>query len=226
METDEDVAPMDGLRIVQFTPPGSGCSVAFGEGMTTARPGSAEGTLVVTDIELAHKELVGTGVDVLDLWHGPPFPVTARAARPGPRARQLRLLLLLQRSRRQHLARPRKSPPAVRAGSEGPVEFLADMRTYVPEGTPGSEVDDTKAREAARAGELAARGHLLRLWKPPVEPGEWRSIGLWRADDENELHELLTTLPLHAWMKVEVSPSPHTPTIPEARTRQFLSRCW
>ena len=40
---DDDVAPMDGLRIVQFTPPGSGTSVTFGLGLTTAAPGSAEG---------------------------------------------------------------------------------------------------------------------------------------------------------------------------------------
>ena len=81
---DEDVAPMDGLRIVQFTPPGSGCSVAFGEGITNAAPGSAEATLVVTDIEVAHKELLGSGIQVQDVWHGPPFPVEARQPGPDP----------------------------------------------------------------------------------------------------------------------------------------------
>jgi hypothetical protein len=40
---DDDVAPLDGLRIVQFTPPGSGASVTFGTGLTAAAPGSAEG---------------------------------------------------------------------------------------------------------------------------------------------------------------------------------------
>src|SRR5438067_10698504 len=75
---DDDVAPLDGLRIVQFTPPGSGTSVTFGRGLTTAAPGSAEGVLVVSDIEAAHEGLVGRGVDVGDMWHGPPFPVEAR----------------------------------------------------------------------------------------------------------------------------------------------------
>jgi muconolactone D-isomerase len=90
------------------------------------------------------------------------------------------------------------------------MEFLANMSTHVPDGTPDSEVEDTKAREAVRAGELAAQGNLLRLWKPLVEPGEWRTIGLWRADNEEELQALLTTLPLHVWMNVEVTPlSPH-----------------
>ena len=50
---DDDVAPLDGLRIVQFTPPGSGASVTFGTGLTTAAPGSAEGGLIVSDIEAA-----------------------------------------------------------------------------------------------------------------------------------------------------------------------------
>jgi catechol 2,3-dioxygenase-like lactoylglutathione lyase family enzyme len=81
---DEDVAPMEGLRIVQFTPPGSGTSVDFGEGITTAAPGAAEGTLVVSDIEAARDELVGRGIDVSDIWHGPPFPVEARQPGPDP----------------------------------------------------------------------------------------------------------------------------------------------
>jgi catechol 2,3-dioxygenase-like lactoylglutathione lyase family enzyme len=81
---DEDAAPMDGLRIVQFTPPGSACSITFGIGITTAAPGSAESTLTVPDIEASHKELVGRGIEVADLWHGPPFPVQARQPGPDP----------------------------------------------------------------------------------------------------------------------------------------------
>jgi catechol 2,3-dioxygenase-like lactoylglutathione lyase family enzyme len=81
---DEDVAPMDGLRIVQFTPPGSGTSVDFGEGLTTAAPGAAEATLVVSDIEAAREVLVGRGIEVSDIWHGPPFPVEARQPGPDP----------------------------------------------------------------------------------------------------------------------------------------------
>jgi catechol 2,3-dioxygenase-like lactoylglutathione lyase family enzyme len=75
---DADDAPLDGLRIVQFTPPGSGTSVTFGQGLTTAAPGSAEGGLTVSDIEAAHDELVSRSIDVSDIWHGPPFPVAAR----------------------------------------------------------------------------------------------------------------------------------------------------
>jgi catechol 2,3-dioxygenase-like lactoylglutathione lyase family enzyme len=75
---DDDVAPMDGLRIVQLTPPGSNCSVTFGQGLTEAAPGSAQAALTVSDIVAAHKDLIGRGVDAVDVWHGPPFPVEAR----------------------------------------------------------------------------------------------------------------------------------------------------
>jgi len=75
---DDDVAPLDGLRIVQFTPPGSGTSVNFGKGLTAAAPGSALAGLVVSDIEAARGELVGRGIDASDVWHGPPFPPEAR----------------------------------------------------------------------------------------------------------------------------------------------------
>jgi catechol 2,3-dioxygenase-like lactoylglutathione lyase family enzyme len=81
---DDDVAPLDGLRIVQFTPPGSGTSITFGLGLTTAAAGSAEGGLVVSDIEAAHAELAGRGIDVSEIWHGPPFPVEARQPGPDP----------------------------------------------------------------------------------------------------------------------------------------------
>jgi predicted enzyme related to lactoylglutathione lyase len=81
---DDDAAPLDGLRIVQFTPPGSGTSVTFGKGLTMATPGSAEAGLTVADIEVAHDGLVGHGIDVSDVWHGPPFPLEARQPGPDP----------------------------------------------------------------------------------------------------------------------------------------------
>ena len=81
---DADDAPMEGLRIVQFTPPGSGTSVTFGQGLTTAAPGSAEGGLIVSDIEAAYEEFLRRGIDVSDVWHGPPFPVEARQPGPDP----------------------------------------------------------------------------------------------------------------------------------------------
>jgi catechol 2,3-dioxygenase-like lactoylglutathione lyase family enzyme len=81
---DDDVAPIPGLRIVQFTPPGSGTSVTFGEGLTTAAPGSSEAGPTVSDIEAAHQGFASRGIDVSDIWHGPPFPVEARQPGPDP----------------------------------------------------------------------------------------------------------------------------------------------
>ena len=81
---DDDVAPMKGLRIVQLTPPGSGTSITFGEGLTTAAPGSAVGNLVVSDIKAAHDGPAERGIDVSDIWHGPPVPIEARQPGPDP----------------------------------------------------------------------------------------------------------------------------------------------
>ncbi|AWW35954.1 muconolactone Delta-isomerase family protein [Streptomyces cadmiisoli] len=82
-------------------------------------------------------------------------------------------------------------------------EFLVELITIVPEGTAQDEVDRRRAAEAVRARELAAAGHLARLWRPV---GEMRSLGVWRAADEKELHEsVLGTLPLRPWMTVTVT---------------------
>src|SRR5580698_5438820 len=70
---DDDVAPTNDVRIVQFTPSGSGCSVTFGKGITAAAPGSAVGALIVTDITAAHDEVVRRGVAASEMWHGAPF---------------------------------------------------------------------------------------------------------------------------------------------------------
>ncbi len=60
----------DGFRLVQFTPPGSGCSVQFGTNITTAPPGSAQGLmLTVPDIQAAREQLVGRGVEVSEVFH-------------------------------------------------------------------------------------------------------------------------------------------------------------
>jgi len=69
---DEDVAPSHDVRLVQFTPPGSACSVTFGQGITPAAPGSAVGGLTVTDIQAAHDDFVSRGVEASEMWHGAP----------------------------------------------------------------------------------------------------------------------------------------------------------
>src|SRR5712664_903496 len=58
------------FRVIQFTPPGSGCSVIFGKNVTAAAPGSAQGLyLIVSDIAAARKELLGLGVEIGEAFH-------------------------------------------------------------------------------------------------------------------------------------------------------------
>jgi len=90
------------------------------------------------------------------------------------------------------------------------VEYLVTMTTHVPVGTPEEAVKDIRAREAAHSRELAAQGHLLRLWRPPLQPGEWRTLGLFSAADGDRLGEVLASMPLRVWRSDEVTPlSPH-----------------
>jgi catechol 2,3-dioxygenase-like lactoylglutathione lyase family enzyme len=68
---DADYASGDGyFRVIQFTPPGSGCSIIFGQNVTAAVPGSAQGLyLIVSDIEAARGELIGRGVEISEVFH-------------------------------------------------------------------------------------------------------------------------------------------------------------
>jgi predicted enzyme related to lactoylglutathione lyase len=84
---DADFATGDDFRIVQFTPPGSGCSIQFGTNVTSASPGSIQSLyLVVSDIEAARDELVAHGADVSEAFHeealGARFSTKGRASGP------------------------------------------------------------------------------------------------------------------------------------------------
>jgi len=109
------------------------------------------------------------------------------------------------------------------------VEYLVSMTTRVPDGTPEEAVQDIRAREAACSRELAAQGHLLRLWRPPRQPGEWRTLGLFAAAGGDRLEEVLASMPLRVWRTDEVTPlSPHPNDPPRApassavRAAEFL----
>lgn len=67
---DADLVFGEDIRVVQLTPPGSGCSIQFGTGLTTAEPGSAERLeMAVYDIDAAREDLIGRGVEVSELFH-------------------------------------------------------------------------------------------------------------------------------------------------------------
>jgi catechol 2,3-dioxygenase-like lactoylglutathione lyase family enzyme len=99
---DADYASDDGYyRVIQFTPPGSGCSVIFGKNVTAAAPGSAQGLyLIVSDIKAAREDLLARGVKVSEAFHdaggvykGPDEPYLfgrVRAGGPDPERRSYR----------------------------------------------------------------------------------------------------------------------------------------
>ncbi|MGD0426598.1 MAG: VOC family protein [Candidatus Acidiferrales bacterium] len=67
---DADYDDGKGFRVIQFTPPGSGCSVIFGKNVTPAAPGTAQGLyLIVSDLQAARKELLDRGIEVSEVFH-------------------------------------------------------------------------------------------------------------------------------------------------------------
>jgi muconolactone delta-isomerase len=110
----------------------------------------------------------------------------------------------------------------------GGMEFLVTMTTQVPEGTEASMVESVRAREAARSRELASDGRLVRLWRPPLKPGEWRTFGLFAAENQDELEVALASMPLRIWRRDDVTPlfpHPNDPPSPPARdgTGEFFT---
>jgi len=90
------------------------------------------------------------------------------------------------------------------------MEFLVEFDLHVPRGTPESEVTQRYSAEAAASAELAREGHLVRLWRPPMGPGERKALGLYRADSREQLDALLDALPLSGWMQTTITPlEPH-----------------
>jgi muconolactone delta-isomerase len=107
------------------------------------------------------------------------------------------------------------------------MEYLVTMTTLVPDGTNDQTVEEIRSREAARSRELATEGHLLRLWRPPLRPGEWRTLGLFSAADAVELEEVLASMPLRVWRSDQVVPlseHPNDPPVSRAfATMEFLT---
>jgi muconolactone delta-isomerase len=99
------------------------------------------------------------------------------------------------------------------------MDFLVEFEISVPEGTPKSEVTAREDAESAAAAKLVDQGHLLRVWKRDVAPGESRPIGLYRADSDADIDGLLRALPLYEWMRVTVTPLQPHPNDPAAPQR-------
>jgi catechol 2,3-dioxygenase-like lactoylglutathione lyase family enzyme len=87
---DDDIVMGDDFRVVQFTSPGSGCSISFGKGVTAAAAGSFRGGLIVSDIDAAHRELVARGINASEVFHGSPFSPAGRISGPDPERQSYR----------------------------------------------------------------------------------------------------------------------------------------
>ena len=85
------------------------------------------------------------------------------------------------------------------------MEYLVTMTTRVPAGVSEEAVTEVRAREAAHTHDLAREGRVLRLWRPPLEPGEWRTIGLFTADNPADLEHVLASMPLRIWRTDDVT---------------------
>lgn len=86
------------------------------------------------------------------------------------------------------------------------MEYLVTMTTHVPEETPGQTVAGIRVHQAAHSSELAGQGHLLRLWRPPLRPGESRWRGCSAPRNLAEAQAILKPMPLDAWMAVQTAP--------------------
>ena len=162
--------------------------------------------------EAAHSRELASQGHLLRLWRPPLQPGEWRASdcSPPPTAMSSREVLAsmplrIWRTDEVTPLSPHPNDPALEARRA--TEFLTTFTLTIPEGTPAQTVEDTKAREAERAHELAGQGHLLRLWTLP----DGRALGLWRARDAAEMQAILKSLPLDAWMTVQTTPLHRTP---------------
>ncbi len=146
------------LGVVQFTPPGSSCSVQFGKNLTSAAPGSAKAYLIVSDIEAAREELVAAGVEVSEVFH---LGAGRPGQRSGSRASQLLLARLVQRSRRQQLAAAGDHDPASRARRRRPRLRSAPPATW--RARCGARRPPTASTRSASAQADAELARLVRL---------------------------------------------------------------
>lgn len=81
------------------------------------------------------------------------------------------------------------------------MEFLVRVEVRLPAELAAEAREELTAREVARGKALQAAGSIVRIWRIP---GRHANVAVWRAADPTELHELLTSLPLHPWMEIDV----------------------
>ena len=153
---DADIVRGDDFRIVQVTPPGSGCSVAFGKGVIAAEPGSSQGELIVSDIEAARAEVVGRGVDASEVFHGSPFG-DGRLSGPDPERQSYRSY-------------------ASFGDPDGNLWLLQEVTTRLPGRVDASATSFASASDLAdamRRAEMAHGEHEKRTGQADADWSEW-----------------------------------------------------
>jgi catechol 2,3-dioxygenase-like lactoylglutathione lyase family enzyme len=153
---DADFVIGDDFRVVQFTPPGSPCSIQFGKGITSAAPGSAQGLfLVVSNIEAARAELLGRGVKVSELFHRDGSE--ARQSGPDPQ-------------RRSYATRASFGDP------DGNGWLLQEVTTRLPGRVDADDTSFTSSTELARTlrrAEAAHGEHEKRTGQRDADWSDW-----------------------------------------------------
>jgi muconolactone delta-isomerase len=110
-------------------------------------------------------------------------------------------------------------PTSLDQQKEDSMEFLVEFEVEVPAGTPDAEVEQRQRAESAAAAELAEDGHLVRLWRRPLGGDGTTAIGLYRAESEAELDDLLSALPFADWLRISVKPLAAHPNDPATASR-------
>ena len=99
------------------------------------------------------------------------------------------------------------------------MEFLVEFEIEVPAGMARAEVEQRYRAESAAAAKLAENGHLVRLWRRPLVGDGTTAVGLYRADSQSELDDLLAALPLADWLHVTVTSLAGHPNDPVTASR-------
>lgn len=91
------------------------------------------------------------------------------------------------------------------------MEFLINIKINWPENMDPVFKEKVSKEERAHAKELAAKGHLVRMWRVPGRRENW---GLWRAAGATEMHAIISSLPVWPWMDVTIHPLAKHPVDP------------
>ena len=101
------------------------------------------------------------------------------------------------------------------------MEFLVNIKLNWSKDMDPDHIEKVTVEERAHAAELAAKGHLVRMWRVPCRFENW---GIWQAQDATELHEIIAHMPAHPWMYdivvLPLAKHPVDPSSPPTITRK------